>query len=649
MEKVPSPARSTSTYLKPITQELLLEFFNVFKQYWHYILIYYTIFNLKLYIKPMTKAIYPWSFDPFTNWHEDVLKKSWERFSQVVVAVWQNPDKKYMFSFPERVEIIKWATKSSVYWWMNIDVKPFWWLLTDFTYEQWSKTVIRWIRWNWDIAWEEIIKNILEKDWITTVYFWARQDQTHVSSSVSKALLKEQWFIQDYVSLIAKHFMEARMNWQYIVWLTGTVWAWKSYITDRFIQLWLDQWIQVHNIDLDKIGHRILETAIEEWYQLVRQELVEVFWDTIKKEWWFIDRKKLWEIVFNDTEKRKVLDNIMFEPMQVRIRKEMYGKKWIILLNWALIIEAWITDISNNNVVLIWVNERTQQERLASRWLNLEQIERRVNSQFSTNRKKQALSKSISDEWYWNVVDLENNWKNETEIEDSFNKMLCGVDVFWELRIKSVFRMIWMEEKWLDIYAVLKPMYDGPERLYHNWFHIVSCLNMLYDIKNHISKDEFIALFFAILFHDAIYDSKAKKWENEWNSAIFAREFLSKIWVSDEIIAKVDNLISLTATHEFDWKHIIWAYMIDIDLSILWQPWDIYHWSMDSIKYGYMRAIRNEYANYSEQDYINWRLAFLRWKLSKSIFKTPYFINKYENQAKENMEREIVMLEKYQF
>jgi len=53
-------------------------------------------------------------------------------------------------------------------------------------------------------------------------------------------------------------------------------------------------------------------------------------------------------------------------------------------------------------------------------------------------------------------------------------------------------------------------MYDTSERLYHNWFHIIACLNILYEIKKSISHEEFIALFFAILFHDAIYSSKAK-------------------------------------------------------------------------------------------------------------------------------------------
>ncbi|NUJ97787.1 pantetheine-phosphate adenylyltransferase [Candidatus Gracilibacteria bacterium] len=593
----------------------------------------------------MVKVIYPGSFDPFTNGHQDMLIKSGERFEQVVVAVGQNPDKKYMFSFPERVEMIKGATKARVYEGMNIDVKPFGGLLSDFTFEQGSKTVIRGIRGIGDFQGEETLKNILEKEGIVSMYLFAEQNQTHVSSSVTKSLLKEQGFIQDYVSLNVKHFLEARMNGQYIVGLTGTIGAGKSYITEKFLELGKQENIPVHNIDLDKIGHRILEVAIEDGYKQIRQKLIKKFGDSIGTEGGFIDRKKLGEIVFNDSKKRKLLDEIMFNPMQVRIRTEIYGKKGIILLNGALLAEAGITDLANNNIVLIGVDNEVQKERLSGRNLDNEQIERRVKNQFSTDRKKEVISASIKTTGYGNLVDFDNNGNNDDLIiEEKFNQMLCTVDIYGELRMKSVFTKLGIEDKWIDIYAKLKPMYDTSERLYHNWFHIIACLNILYEIKKSISHEEFIALFFAILFHDAIYSSKAKAGENERQSANFAKDFLKKLGLEEKIIERASYLISLTASHKLDGNDLIGAYMIDIDLSILGQPWDIYHGGIDSIKYGYMRAVRNEYSNYKEEDYKKGRLAFLEGKSGGRIFKTPYFIEKYEKQAQENIRKEIIML-----
>jgi predicted metal-dependent HD superfamily phosphohydrolase len=54
-------------------------------------------------------------------------------------------------------------------------------------------------------------------------------------------------------------------------------------------------------------------------------------------------------------------------------------------------------------------------------------------------------------------------------------------------------------------------MYDNPDRLYHNWFHVVACLNELYEVKEYLFNEEFIPLVFAIIFHDAVYNSSAKK------------------------------------------------------------------------------------------------------------------------------------------
>lgn len=59
----------------------------------------------------MAVAVYPGSFDPITNGHLDVLKRSLKVFDKVIVLVASNSDKKYKFSVNERIEMIKDATK----------------------------------------------------------------------------------------------------------------------------------------------------------------------------------------------------------------------------------------------------------------------------------------------------------------------------------------------------------------------------------------------------------------------------------------------------------------------------------------------------------------------------------------------------------
>lgn len=54
-----------------------------------------------------TAAVYPGSFDPFTDGHKDILERALKIFDKVIVAVVTNPSKTPLFTLEERVEIIK--------------------------------------------------------------------------------------------------------------------------------------------------------------------------------------------------------------------------------------------------------------------------------------------------------------------------------------------------------------------------------------------------------------------------------------------------------------------------------------------------------------------------------------------------------------
>ena len=54
----------------------------------------------------MKIAVYPGTFDPITNGHIDVIKKSLKVFDKLIVATTDNEDKNYSFSIDERIDII---------------------------------------------------------------------------------------------------------------------------------------------------------------------------------------------------------------------------------------------------------------------------------------------------------------------------------------------------------------------------------------------------------------------------------------------------------------------------------------------------------------------------------------------------------------
>jgi pantetheine-phosphate adenylyltransferase len=54
-----------------------------------------------------TGALYPGTFDPFTNGHEELVRRAAGLFGRVIVAVAASPKKEPLFDLDQRIELIK--------------------------------------------------------------------------------------------------------------------------------------------------------------------------------------------------------------------------------------------------------------------------------------------------------------------------------------------------------------------------------------------------------------------------------------------------------------------------------------------------------------------------------------------------------------
>ncbi|MBI2456160.1 MAG: adenylyltransferase/cytidyltransferase family protein [candidate division NC10 bacterium] len=52
-------------------------------------------------------AVYPGTFDPFTNGHIDLVRRALRIFPRLIVAVARNPQKSPLFTLEERLDIIR--------------------------------------------------------------------------------------------------------------------------------------------------------------------------------------------------------------------------------------------------------------------------------------------------------------------------------------------------------------------------------------------------------------------------------------------------------------------------------------------------------------------------------------------------------------
>ena len=131
-------------------------------------------------------AIVPGSFDPITYGHIDIINRSAELFDEVIVAILVNPDKKYLFSLDERVEMINETIKEIP----NVKVDSFSGLLVNYAKQVGSNVIVRGLRAVSDFEYEmqlTFMNKALDEN-IETFYMMANKQYSFISSSIVKGV-----------------------------------------------------------------------------------------------------------------------------------------------------------------------------------------------------------------------------------------------------------------------------------------------------------------------------------------------------------------------------------------------------------------------------------------------------------------------------
>jgi pantetheine-phosphate adenylyltransferase/dephospho-CoA kinase len=361
----------------------------------------------------MTRALYALSGDPITHGHLDIIQRAAKAFDQLIVAIGINRLKNYLFSLEEREEMARRSLANL----KNVKVVSFTGLLVDFAYENNVDVIVKGVRTNQDFEYEHNLHLMSESQrlGIDTFLLFTKPELSHISSSAVKEIQKDQGLIQDYVSPYVKQCLEKKLSEQYIIGLTGEIGSGKSYVGELLVKMARKDHLPVHNIELDILAQQIQEDLNEEKYELVRQEIIKNFGQKVCKKEGGIDRKALGEIVFADSQKLTKLNEIMHTPILVRLRKELKNKKGLVILNAALLAETRMMDLSNYNLILLDVNEKTQEQRLIKRGLNKDQIKRRLASQYDFAKKKKIIEQAISKHQHGRLFILENSLMNNEE------------------------------------------------------------------------------------------------------------------------------------------------------------------------------------------------------------------------------------------
>lgn len=158
----------------------------------------------------MRRAIFPGSFDPLTNGHLDVIKRSLPLFDEIIIAVLNNQDKKPLFSVDERCQMIEEILLTIENGDCRLIVDSFSGLTAEFAKTKGATAIVRGIRAVSDYEYElrmALMNRKLEPT-IETVFLMASEEYSYVSSD----LMKQVFRLGGRVEGLIPELVEAKMR-----------------------------------------------------------------------------------------------------------------------------------------------------------------------------------------------------------------------------------------------------------------------------------------------------------------------------------------------------------------------------------------------------------------------------------------------------
>jgi len=157
-------------------------------------------------------AVYPGTFDPITNGHIDIIVRATKLFSDIIVAVGENPQKKPLFSHSERMELVKQVVDTLNL--PNVRVGHFKGLLAQYADEIRATAIIRGLRAVSDFEYEFQMALANRKIYpdAETVFLMPSEPFVYLSSSMVKVIAQNNGDVSPFVPKIVENALHKKFG-----------------------------------------------------------------------------------------------------------------------------------------------------------------------------------------------------------------------------------------------------------------------------------------------------------------------------------------------------------------------------------------------------------------------------------------------------
>lgn len=158
----------------------------------------------------MKIGVYPGTFDPVTNGHIDIIKRSKNLFDKLYVVIPNNTNKQPLFSLEERMALLKEVLKDEEF----VEVTTTELLTVDFAKNVGANSMLRGLRMVSDFEYElqMATMNKCLNDEIETVFIMSSHEYSFLSSSSVKEIARFGGDYSSFVPEVVRLAVEKKIN-----------------------------------------------------------------------------------------------------------------------------------------------------------------------------------------------------------------------------------------------------------------------------------------------------------------------------------------------------------------------------------------------------------------------------------------------------